>query len=106
MNALLILNALSWGLYGYLTQAFWVAAPGFVNLPLAVVSIVLILRSRYSKEEEPAVPPLYEPGDRVFITAPPGWGSIVGANESSIRHGIVFRTEEELERIRALHRSP
>lgn len=46
MNLLLVTNALLWGAYGFLSSAFWVAAPGLVNLPLAVFSIYAIVRSR------------------------------------------------------------
>lgn len=43
---LVVTNALLWFAYGAVTQAFWIAAPGFVNLPLAMVSITLISRAR------------------------------------------------------------
>lgn len=49
MNILIVVNATLWFLYGYLTGAFWVAAPGFVNLPLAVITIFLVFRSRGEK---------------------------------------------------------
>ena len=43
---LIVANASLWFVYGWMTEAFWVAAPGFVNLPLAVFSIVLIFKAR------------------------------------------------------------
>lgn len=43
---MLLVNATGWALYGVLTGAFWVGAPGIVNGPLAILSIVLVLRSR------------------------------------------------------------
>lgn len=45
-QVLLLANASLWGLYGWETGAFWVAAPGLVNAPLALLVIGLILRAR------------------------------------------------------------
>lgn len=42
----ILANASIWGIYGYQTEAFWVAAPGLVNGPLALTVSVLILKSR------------------------------------------------------------
>lgn len=98
MNLLLVTNALLWGVYGVLSSAFWVAAPGLVNLPLAIFSIYAILCSR--RKERTLQAPLWEEDDRIFITAPPGFGSVVHPNHSNIRHGILFKTDEELHQIR------
>lgn len=46
---LLLSNAALWAFYGFETGAFWVAAPGIVNGPLAVTIVVLVLRSRRSQ---------------------------------------------------------
>lgn len=43
---LIICNALLWGLMGVIVGSFWVAAPGLVNLPLAVFTLYLKRRSR------------------------------------------------------------
>lgn len=45
---LIITNAALWGLYAAATGAFWSGAPGIVNAPLAIVVIVLVVRSRRS----------------------------------------------------------
>lgn len=97
MNLLLITNALLWGVYGFLSSAFWVAAPGLVNLPLAVFSIYAIVRSR---QQESVKEPLWDDDHKIFITTPPGFGSVVRPNHSNIRHGILFKTDEELHQIR------
>ncbi|NMR21384.1 hypothetical protein [Cellulomonas fimi] len=41
-----LLNAALWGAYSVLTDAFWVGAAGLVNAPLAVLTIVVVRRSR------------------------------------------------------------
>ena len=46
MNFLLVANALLWFLYAGLEHAFWIGAPGIVNLPLAVTNIYLIAKAR------------------------------------------------------------
>lgn len=102
MNLLIVLNALLWALYGFLTHAFWVAAPGIVNLPLALFSVYLILKGRKAKVKEP-VGREWDEDARVFITAPPGFGSIMKPNEANIRYGVLFHTDEELEAIRRIH---
>lgn len=38
---LLLVNAVAWAVYGAMTGAFWVAAPGLVNGPLALWVLVL-----------------------------------------------------------------
>ena len=38
---------------------------------------------------------------RVFITAPPGWGSVMKCSPSTRRNGVVVRTDEEIARLRA-----
>lgn len=42
---LLILNAISWGIVAYDLQSFAVGAPGLVNLPLAVFTLIIIYRT-------------------------------------------------------------
>lgn len=41
----IVCNALLWGFYAFGTQAFWVGAPGIVNLPLAVVTLFYLYRA-------------------------------------------------------------
>lgn len=51
---LILCNAILWGVYAMLTEAFWVGAPGLVNAPLAVVTLVLLHRSRRALLMTPA----------------------------------------------------
>lgn len=43
---LALFNALGWGLYAVLTGALWSGAPGIVNGPLAIMTIILLVRAR------------------------------------------------------------
>jgi len=45
-QVLLVTNAVLWGAYAILTESLWVGAPGFVNAPLAVITIVILRRAR------------------------------------------------------------
>ena len=42
----ILCNATLWGFYAVLTSAFWTGAPGLVNFPLAVFTIVAVRRAR------------------------------------------------------------
>jgi uncharacterized protein with PQ loop repeat len=58
-QALLLFNAALWGAYGVVTNSLWVGAPGLVNAPLAVATIVIVVRGRRTPagRQEPAVAP-------------------------------------------------
>ncbi|HEU4808300.1 MAG TPA: hypothetical protein VFT01_08565 [Homoserinimonas sp.] len=43
---LLMIGYLLWGIYGVMSESFWVAAPSVVSFPLALATIVLIHRGR------------------------------------------------------------
>lgn len=43
---LIIINAISWGIVGWDLSSFAVMAPGLVNLPLAVFTVIIILRNK------------------------------------------------------------
>ena len=43
---LVALNAVVWFVYAGLLGEFWVGAPGIVNLPLALLTVYLVLRAR------------------------------------------------------------
>ncbi|MHA6695021.1 hypothetical protein [Homoserinimonas sp. A520] len=43
---LLFAGYLLWGVYGILSESFWVAAPSAVSMPLALATIILIHRGR------------------------------------------------------------
>ncbi|WP_421732711.1 hypothetical protein [Cellulomonas sp.] len=56
-QVLLLANAALWAVYAVLTGSFWVGAPGLVNAPLALSTIVLVRRSRVpaDRDRAPAV---------------------------------------------------
>lgn len=94
-QVLILLNASLWGVYGFLTGAFWVAAPGIINAPLAVMSLVLIMRARsqetIANTDTTGCPHCGWDSDaehEIFITAPPGYGSIMSCNEVTAKHGV------------------
>lgn len=45
-QSLVITNAILWFLYSAVTGAFWVSAPGYVTLPLALITIYFVIRAR------------------------------------------------------------
>lgn len=52
---LVLVNATGWGLYAYLTEAFWVGAPGLINGPLAVYTLIILQRARSESLSSPSV---------------------------------------------------
>lgn len=40
-----VCNALLWGIYAVLTEAWWAGAPGIINLPLALGTIYLVKKA-------------------------------------------------------------
>jgi uncharacterized protein with PQ loop repeat len=50
-QVLLLMNACLWGAYAVGTGSLWVGAPGLVNGPLAVITIVLLRQSRRGPQE-------------------------------------------------------
>lgn len=73
---LVVANAVLWFLYGWLTQAFWIAAPGFVNLPLAAATIYLVKRARGVADTRCLLCVDGAP-HKVLITQPAGYGSLM-----------------------------
>lgn len=78
---LVLCNAVLWGVYAVMTQAWWVGAPGLVNAPLAVWMLVLVVGAR--RRLAAVVPPagcgnLYHPVAEhdLVVTAPPGYGYV------------------------------
>src|SRR4051794_25297760 len=53
---LLLANACLWGAYAVGTGSLWVGAPGLVNGPLAIVTIVLLKRARGLPQLQPQPP--------------------------------------------------
>ena len=83
-QVLLACNAIGWVLYGLATGALWVGAPSIINLPLAIITIIIVHRSRHPKPEP--VPqgwcrihnrPI---GHKLFCTWPAGYGTILECN--------------------------
>lgn len=101
---LILANATLWGVYAVLTGAFWVGAPGLLNAPLAAFTIFLIYRSRGSAV---AVVPegcklcIDDIKHEIFITAPPGWGSVMPCSEATRPHGVVVMDELAVRALRA-----
>jgi hypothetical protein len=50
---LLLMNACLWGAYAVGTGSLWVGAPGLVNGPLAIITIVLLRRARHELHKLP-----------------------------------------------------
>lgn len=102
----LLANALLWAGYGLDTRAFWVAAPGLINGPLAIATIFLILRSRRPEAVIAlgANCKMCDDGSdhQVFITSPPGWGSLMRCSPESRSRGVLVTDEESISR---MHRS-
>lgn len=101
---LILANATLWGVYALLTGAFWVGAPGLLNAPLAALTIFLIHRSRSSAVA--AIPEgcklcIDDVKHEIFITAPPGWGSVMPCSEVTRPHGIVVMDELAIRELRA-----
>lgn len=73
---LVLLNATVWWVYAIGTEAYWSGAPGAVNLPLALLSIALILRARRAEAAGVACG-CGEVGEhQFFVSAPPGFGVV------------------------------
>lgn len=101
---LILSNAVLWGAYAVLTQAFWVGAPGLLNGPLAIATIFLVHRATRG------ISVLGMDGCRlciddvehqIFITAPPGWGSIMPCSATSRSHGLIVLDRLEIQKLRA-----
>ena len=97
----IIANALVWGFYAVLTDAFWTGAPGIINAPLAICTILLLLRGR------PSTPPRTRCDacsagidHRVFITNPAGWGSIMSCTPASRPHGVIIFSLDDARALR------
>jgi len=53
-QVLLLTNAALWGAYALVTGSLWVGAPGLINAPLALVTIVILHRARRVRTGLPA----------------------------------------------------
>lgn len=102
-QSLLAFNALLWFGYGFLEQAFWIAAPGFINLPLACLTIGLVLRARRRTEGEADCSVCREGiWHKRFIIAPPGWGSTMSCDGSVDSQAVIYTSDDDLKKLRAM----
>lgn len=98
-----IANATVWGLYAVLAEAFWTGAPGLINAPLAVCTLVILLRGRRQQTQNQAEQcPVCAAGiaHRVFVTSPPGWGSVMRCTPASRPAGVIVYSREEVQALR------
>lgn len=101
---LVLLNAGLWGAYALLTGAFWVGAPGLVNAPVALACLVLMHRARRLAPVMTSGCGCLTPTDvlhKVFVTVPPGWGSVMACTPMSRRGGVLVYDEDDVARLRA-----
>lgn len=100
MQLFVLGNALTWFLYAWVTQAWWVAAPGAFNAPLAVFVLVLIWRAHRVRKVEGDLAQTAgvcscgwsAPGvvHELLCVIPPGYGTRFGCDGvSPRRHGYV-----------------
>lgn len=107
---LVLSNAVLWGVYATQESAFWVAAPGVINAPLALLCISLIVRARRPQAQVPShIEPVCQHcrekrEHREFITAPPGWGSVLDCTGTPRPHAVVIFTDEDARALRAHRR--
>lgn len=96
-------NATLWGVYAVITSAFWVGAPGIVNAPLAIAQLVLVSRARRVIAAEDACSAC-QSGDahEVFVTAPPGWGSVMPCSPLTRKNGVLVFTKQDILHLRAV----
>lgn len=103
-QVLVLANAVLWAGYGVETGALWVAAPGLVNAPLSLLVMGLIVRSRLvarGSARESACS-YCDAGEwhRIFITAPPGWASVMPCSEATRPHGVVVTSDQQIQDMR------
>ncbi|WP_343957405.1 hypothetical protein [Yaniella flava] len=103
-QVLLLSNAVLWGVYAAQESAFWVAAPGIINAPLALLCIGLIIRARKQQNTVQTVDCEHCHADRQhreFITAPAGWGSVMDCSGTPRDHAVVVFTDEDISALRS-----
>lgn len=90
-----ITNALVWIVYGFGMGAIWSALPSFINLPLAFFSLYLVQKCRRHEKKKAILngeacwcgwPS--KSGHKIFVTAAPGYGTLVDCSERSHRTGV------------------
>lgn len=100
-QVLVLANAIVWAVYAILAEALWTGAPGLVNAPLAIFSIIILLRGRRKVVPDRScgacnagIP------HSVFITGPPGFGSIMPCSWATRRSGAVIFSDEDARALR------
>lgn len=68
-----------------------------------IVKLLGFLRRNVPEAPAPDACDLCSRGEahQVFITSPPGWGSVMPCSEETRRHGVIVQTQEEVKRLRA-----
>lgn len=81
---LVVINASIWFIYAYVLKEFWVGAAGFINMPLAFLTIYLLLKARNAPVEDycPACGYQSKSEHLFFVTSPPGWGTVYPCPQS------------------------
>lgn len=99
---LILCNATLWGVYAVLTGAFWVGAPGLVNAPLAIATLLLIGRAK--RMDTPAndcsicearIP------HQVFIAFPEG--VLADCSDSARKNGMIVFDKTDMDKIGKLN---
>ena len=75
--ALILVNAALWGGYALATGAFWAGAPGLVNFPLTLFTLMLVRRCATASDLACACGWVVTEDHDFFVTAPPGYGTVL-----------------------------
>jgi len=98
---MILANAAVWGVYALLAEAFWTGAPGLINAPLAICTIILLLRVRGNTPKRLGCEACAAGvAHWVFITEPPGFGSVMPCSPSARRSGVVIYSLDEARMLR------
>ena len=98
-------NATVWAVYGVLADAVWAGAPGLLNAPLAIGTLWLLHRRHPQKSGEACEACETGTAHRVFITSPPGWGSVMPCSAITRRSGVLVFSDEDIRVLRDHYRA-
>lgn len=103
MQILWLANAVFWAIYGIGVGAIFTALPSFINFPLACFNLYLVARSKlrdkqrvqHEREGSPVCGCGYpqRDGHKLFITAAPGYGSIINCDGSYRKFAVPIPNE-------------
>lgn len=88
-HCFVLVNATLWGIYAVMSESYWAGAPGLVNFPLSLITLILIHRAgKVSPARDVACGCGWEDGDHTFfVTSPPGFGTIRPCHGTNL-HGF------------------